>query len=65
MEQYISLTIVFYTKINDKNGERPHIYVLHLSIKHIPYTRRCILKIKNIFSSMRYGAGGFYNSVSI
>ena len=30
------------------------VYVSHLSIKHIHYTNRCILKIKNVFSSMQY-----------
>ena len=54
-EQYISLNIVSYTKINDKNSERPHVDSLHRYIKHIHCTNRCILKIKSIFSSMRYG----------
>ena len=36
------------------------VYVSQRSIKHIHYTNRCILKIKNIFSLMRY-RGGVYN----
>ena len=32
MKQYISLTIVFYTKVNDTNSERPHVYVSHISV---------------------------------
>ena len=56
MEQYISLTVSFYTKTNDKNSESAHVCVtyIHLSIEHIHYRNRCILKIKNIFSSMGY-----------
>ena len=54
MEQDISLTTNFYTKINDKNSELAHVYVSHRSIKRLHYTNRCILKIKNMFSSMRY-----------
>ena len=32
IEQYISLTIIFYPYINDKNSERSLVYVSHISI---------------------------------
>ena len=56
MEQYISMIIIFCMKINDKDSEQSYVYVSHISIylSNIHYTNRSILKIQNIFSSIRY-----------
>ena len=32
MEQYISLTVIFYAYINGEDSKRSRVYVLHISI---------------------------------
>ena len=59
MEQYIPLIIIFYAFINDEDSERRRVSVSHRPIKHLYDTNRSILKIQNIFSSIRYR--GLYN----